>query len=169
MLKNPTRCLWHWEPDRRSNYFFFSPPAHLCAVTCMTEILLQCNCDVEQPIHLTFKSVWHLQEYGSFHLYSRYVTVFNLRGEFPAAHALCSHAAKRQNPIFRAVSPVSKNLYVKYLIQIHIFLARKISSFGHSAYCRNHYGRFLHSRANYDNYKSPQTISSSFTTQQQKI
>ena len=29
-----------WEPDRRSNYFFFSPPAHLCAVTCMTEISL---------------------------------------------------------------------------------------------------------------------------------
>ena len=27
-----------WEPDRRSN--FFSPPAHLCAVTYMTEISL---------------------------------------------------------------------------------------------------------------------------------
>ena len=27
------------EPDRRSN-FFFSPPAHLCAVTYMTEISL---------------------------------------------------------------------------------------------------------------------------------
>ena len=38
-LKNPAKCLWRWEPDRRSNYFF-SPPAHLCAVTCMTEILL---------------------------------------------------------------------------------------------------------------------------------
>ena len=38
--KNPTKCLWRWEPDRRSNFFFsppahffFSPPAHLCAVT----------------------------------------------------------------------------------------------------------------------------------------
>ena len=31
--------LWRWEPDRRS-YFFFSPPAHLCAVTYMTEISL---------------------------------------------------------------------------------------------------------------------------------
>ena len=31
-LKNPTKCLWRWEPDRRSN-FFFSPPAHICAVT----------------------------------------------------------------------------------------------------------------------------------------
>ena len=36
-LKNPTKCLWRWEPVRRSN-FFFSPPAHLCAVTYMTEI-----------------------------------------------------------------------------------------------------------------------------------
>ena len=33
------QCLWRWEPDRRS-YFFFSPPAHLCAVTYMTEISL---------------------------------------------------------------------------------------------------------------------------------
>ena len=38
-LKKPTKCLWRWEPDRRSN-FFFSPPAHLCAVTYMTEISL---------------------------------------------------------------------------------------------------------------------------------
>ena len=46
----PCRCLdWHvkepyemsmaWEPDRWSN-FFFSPLAHLCAVTYMTEISL---------------------------------------------------------------------------------------------------------------------------------
>ena len=28
-LKNPTKCLWRWEPDRRYN-FFFGPPAHLC-------------------------------------------------------------------------------------------------------------------------------------------
>ena len=38
-LKNPAKCLWRCEPDRRSN-FFFSPPAHLCAVTYMTEISL---------------------------------------------------------------------------------------------------------------------------------
>ena len=38
-LKNPTKCLWRWEPDGRSN-FFFSPPAHLCTVTYMTEISL---------------------------------------------------------------------------------------------------------------------------------
>ena len=38
-LKNPTKCLWRREPDRRSN-FFFSPHAHLCTVTFMTEISL---------------------------------------------------------------------------------------------------------------------------------
>ena len=38
-LKNPAKCLWRWEPDRRS-YVFFSPPAHLYAVTYMTEISL---------------------------------------------------------------------------------------------------------------------------------
>ena len=27
-LKNPAKCLWRWEPDRRYN-FFFSPPADL--------------------------------------------------------------------------------------------------------------------------------------------
>ena len=37
-LKNPMKCLWRLEPDRRSN--FFSPSAHLCAVTYMTEISL---------------------------------------------------------------------------------------------------------------------------------
>ena len=36
-----------WEPDRRSN--FFSPPAHLCAVTYDWNIV---NCDVKQPIQL---------------------------------------------------------------------------------------------------------------------
>ena len=39
-LKNSAKCLWRWEPDRSYNYFFFSPSAHLCAVTCMTEISL---------------------------------------------------------------------------------------------------------------------------------
>ena len=38
-LKNPVKSLWRWEPDRRSNYFF-SPTAHLCAVTYMTELSL---------------------------------------------------------------------------------------------------------------------------------
>ena len=37
-LKKPTKCLWRWEPDRRSN--FFSPPAHICAVTYITDISL---------------------------------------------------------------------------------------------------------------------------------
>ena len=28
-LKNPTKLVWRWEPDRRYN-FFFGPPAQLC-------------------------------------------------------------------------------------------------------------------------------------------
>ena len=39
ILKEPYEMSMAWEPDRRSN-FFFSPPAHLCAVAYMTEILL---------------------------------------------------------------------------------------------------------------------------------
>ena len=39
-VKEPYEMSMAWEPDRRSNFSFFSPPAHLCAVTCMTEILL---------------------------------------------------------------------------------------------------------------------------------
>ena len=37
-VKEPYEMSMAWEPDRRSN--FFSPPAQLCAVTYMTEILL---------------------------------------------------------------------------------------------------------------------------------
>ena len=37
-LKNPTKCIWRWEPERRPN--FFSPPAHLCAIAYITEISL---------------------------------------------------------------------------------------------------------------------------------
>ena len=36
-LKNPAKCLWRWEHDRRYNFFFILP-AQLIAVTCMTEI-----------------------------------------------------------------------------------------------------------------------------------
>ena len=38
-VKEPYEMSMAWEPDRRSN-FFFNPPAHLCAVTYMTEISL---------------------------------------------------------------------------------------------------------------------------------
>ena len=47
-LKNTRKCVWCKKPDRRST-FFFRPPAHLCAVINITEILLnvtlsyQCN------------------------------------------------------------------------------------------------------------------------------
>ena len=36
-VKEPYEMSMAWEPDRRS-IFFFSPPAHLCTVTYMTEI-----------------------------------------------------------------------------------------------------------------------------------
>ena len=36
-VKEPYEMSMAWEPDRRSN-FFFNPPAHLCAVTYITEI-----------------------------------------------------------------------------------------------------------------------------------
>ena len=48
-----------WEPDRRSN-FFFNPPAHLCAVTYMTEISLivtlnkQSHLNSRRPILVAF-------------------------------------------------------------------------------------------------------------------
>ena len=60
----------------------------------------------------------------------------------------------RRNTILCAVSPVSQNLYGQSLNDFHIFLAMKYASFGHSAYCRNHYGRLSHLRENYG--KSPQ-------------
>ena len=64
-LKNPTTCLWRLEPNRRSNYFFFSPPAHLCAVTCMTEISLIVTLNNQftftRPCH-PFLVVQHLKQ-----------------------------------------------------------------------------------------------------------
>ena len=45
-----------WEPDRRSN-FFFSPPAHLCAVTYMTEISLIVTLNNQFTSHLTLKVI----------------------------------------------------------------------------------------------------------------
>ena len=58
----PCRCLdahvkesyemsMAWEPDHRSN-FFFSPHAHLCAVTCITEISLNVTLN-KQPTYST--------------------------------------------------------------------------------------------------------------------
>ena len=49
MLKNPTKCLWRWEPDRRSN--LSSPPAHLYAVACMTEISLIVTFNNQYTLH----------------------------------------------------------------------------------------------------------------------
>ena len=38
LAKNPTKCLWHWEPDRRYNFFF--SPRHINVPSHITEILL---------------------------------------------------------------------------------------------------------------------------------
>ena len=47
-VKEPYEMSMALEPDRRFN-FFFSPPAHLCAVTYMTEISL--NVTLNYHIH----------------------------------------------------------------------------------------------------------------------
>ena len=43
-VKEPYEMSMAWEPDRKSN-FYFSPPAHLCAVTHITEIWLKSEWD----------------------------------------------------------------------------------------------------------------------------
>ena len=63
-LKNPAKCLWRWEPDRRYN-FFFSPSAHLCRHIYDWNIV---NCDVKQPFthSLTYGLIFsslHTTEY----------------------------------------------------------------------------------------------------------
>ena len=51
-LKNPAKCLWRWEPDRRST-LFLGTLARLCAVANITEVLLnvmlsyQFNCQIQ--------------------------------------------------------------------------------------------------------------------------
>ena len=57
-LKNPTKCLWRWEPDRRSN-FFFNPPAHLCAVTYMTEMSLIVTLNNQFTLPYLTNVKWH--------------------------------------------------------------------------------------------------------------
>ena len=47
-VKEPYEMSMAWEPDRRFN-FFFGPPAHLCAVTYLTEISL--NVTLNNHIH----------------------------------------------------------------------------------------------------------------------
>ena len=52
LCKNPTKCLWRWEPNCRY-HFFFSLPAHLCAVTYMTEISLNWTLINQSHSHVT--------------------------------------------------------------------------------------------------------------------
>ena len=65
------------------------------------------------------------------------------------AYKLCRHSTMRQNSILCEVSQVSQNMYGQSLNDFSIFFARKYASFGHSAYCRNHYGRLSHLREKY--------------------
>ena len=98
---------------------------------------------------ISFKYVRYMQDYGSFHFCSRCVTFSFTNEEVLGAHELCRHSAMCHNPILCAVSPLSQNLYGQSLNDFHIFLARKYAPFGHSAYCRNHYGRLSHLREKY--------------------
>ena len=56
-LKNPTKCLWRWEPDRWYN--FFSPPAHIwLKYRCMWRKTPINSIDVNIQAHDPW---WHLQ------------------------------------------------------------------------------------------------------------
>ena len=117
------------------------------------------------------KSVWSIPKWLSYFLsyeicFIRTLCLLSksLRKVVLGAHKLCRHSAMRRNPILCAVSPVSQNLYGQSLNDFHIFLAMKYASFGHSAYCRNHYGRLSHLREKYG--KSPPKILSIFTPRQ---
>ena len=70
-------------------------------------------------------------------------------------HGLSGHSVKRQNPILRAVSLVSKNLWRKYAL------------FGHSVYCGNIYKNVSHLREKYGN--SPPKFLSIFSSWQLKF
>ena len=74
-LFHSTKCLWHWEQDRRS-HFFFSPPVHLCRHIYNWNIVA---CEFKQKTHLIssfcrigsvlFMSVktWYCQHYRCEH------------------------------------------------------------------------------------------------------
>ena len=63
------------------------------------------------------------------HIYYWNIVNCDIKNQFISPHfgekswVHMHYAAKRQNPIFRAVSPVSQNLYVEYLIRINIFMS----------------------------------------------
>ena len=46
----PYEISMAWEPERRSN--FYSPPAHVCAVTCITEISLIVTLSNQYSLHI---------------------------------------------------------------------------------------------------------------------
>ena len=68
-VKEPYEMSMAWEPDRRSNSFF-SPPAHLCAVTYMTEIPLIVTLNNHSLTHsLKVEMVWSHAKVLTLHLF----------------------------------------------------------------------------------------------------
>ena len=81
-LKNPTKSLWRWEPDRRSN--FFSPPAHLCRHMYITEISLQTLTHFDthwDPQRLQSACTFLCRRmYNSTHILNRYYLIIPVAG-----------------------------------------------------------------------------------------
>ena len=60
----PCEMSMTWEPDRRSD-FLFSPPAHLCAVTYITEISLHVTLNNQSsPMLFVVLFVWNIYNFS---------------------------------------------------------------------------------------------------------
>ena len=125
---------------------------------------------------VTWPKYWHwffsiFRGYLSLkHRYKDWNTLFCLHWEMKGKQKKCTTILKCVKILFFVRSlrgSVSQNLYCQYLIDFNIFLARKYASFGHSAYCRNHYERLSHLREKYS--KSLPKILSIFTCRQHKF
>ena len=89
-LKNPTKCLWRWKPDLRSN--FFNPPANLCAVTYITEISFTLTLSIQ------------------FHSLTQVYNPAQTRG-----HALLMVCTRDRNPLSCCRYEHFKNILVNYM------------------------------------------------------
>ena len=91
-------CLWRWEPDRRSN-FFFNPPAHLCAVTYMTEISLVVTLNNQFTAPQT-----NLQ-------YSKHIYLYNIVWIHLAPRTWISSSSDAPPPSCASCTPLSCGLF----------------------------------------------------------
>ena len=64
-LKEPIKCLWRWVPDCRTT--FFRPPAHLCAVTNITELLLNVTLSYQFNQSTNNMTHWKIMFFCSLH------------------------------------------------------------------------------------------------------